>query len=92
MVQGKNTSSFKTAGILSLIILGACLLVFQSYLFGNETFVFGDIGSDTKPQYLMQYNTLVNHLRHGRFSLCDFNNGLGVYMFGLHYQLQNTSL
>lgn len=84
MVQGKNTSSFKTAGILSLIILGACLLVFQSYLFGNETFVFGDIGSDTKQQYLMQYNTIVNHLRNGSFSLWDFNNGFGVNMFGLN--------
>ena len=84
MIQEKNTSSFKTAGILSLIILGACLLIFQSYIFGNETFVFGDIGSDTKQQYLMQYNTIVNHLRNGSFSLWDFNNGFGVNMFGLN--------
>ena len=38
--------------------------------------IFNDIGSDTWQQYIMNYTSIVNHLRDGSFSLWDFNNGL----------------
>lgn len=58
--------------ILCLAILAGCLYIFHTYLFGQELFVFGDDGSDTQEQYLMQYNTIVNHLRAGDFSFWGF--------------------
>lgn len=70
--------------ILCLVILAGCLYVFHTYLFGNDLFVFTDDGSDTKEQYLMQYNTIVNHLRAGDFSFWDFNYGLGTNLFMLN--------
>ena len=70
--------------ILCLAILAGCLYIFHTYLFGQELFVFGDDGSDTQEQYLMQYNTIVNHLRAGDFSFWDFNYGLGTNLFMLN--------
>lgn len=71
----------KTLLWLWLLILGGCLLVFHNYILGNETLVFGDVGSDTKNQYIMWYNSVVNHLREGTFSGWDFHNGFGVNVF-----------
>ncbi|MDO4343698.1 MAG: YfhO family protein [Eubacteriales bacterium] len=59
----------------------ACLLIFHSYILGNETFVFSDVGSDTKEQYVMHFNSIVNGIRSGSFSLWDFSNGFGVNRF-----------
>lgn len=70
--------------ILILAMLAGCLYIFHTYLFGADLFVFGDNGSDTKEQYLMQYNTIVNHLRAGDFSFWDFNYGLGTNLFMLN--------
>lgn len=62
----------------------SCLFIFRRFLFGNWLVVFSDAGSDTKQQYLMQYSTIVNHLRDGNLSLWDFNNGFGTSMFALN--------
>lgn len=78
--KNRNTDIRTLCWIWALIGLG-CLLIFHNYILGNETLVFADVGSDTKEQYIMQYNTIVNHLREGSFSLWDFNNGFGVNMF-----------
>ncbi len=72
---------WKTLVCLWGLILLACLLIFHNFILGNETLVFGDIGSDTKQQYIMWYNGIVNDLRAGRFSMWDFNNGYGVNVF-----------
>ncbi len=52
--------------------------------------MFEDIGSDTKQLYIMQYNTIVNHLRSGDLSLWDSTNGFGVSVF--QYTLFNPLL
>lgn len=59
-----------------------CLVVFHNYIFGNETVAFYDAGSDTKDQYLMWYNGIVNSLRNGTFSAWDFRNGYGMNAIG----------
>ena len=46
--------------------------------------IFNDIGSDTWQQYIMNYTSIVNHLRDGSFSLWDFNNGLGINQFNFN--------
>ena len=46
--------------------------------------IFNDIGSDTWQQYIMNYTSIVNHLRNGNFSLWDFNNGLGINQFNFN--------
>lgn len=74
----------RTQWILTALIFAGCLFLFRSYLFGNELFVFADAGSDTKEQYLMQYNTIVNHIRAGDFSFWDFHYGLGTNLFMLN--------
>lgn len=66
------------------MIAAACILIFHSFILGNETLVFSDVGSDTKEQYIMWYNSLANHLRNGSFSLWDFYNGLGSSIFQLN--------
>ena len=68
-----------------LLILGvSCCFMFRDYLFGNELMIFNDIGSDTWQQYIMNYTSIVNHLRNGNFSLWDFNNGLGINQFNFN--------
>ena len=68
-------------GALWGMMLLGCLLIFHNYIFGNETLVFDDIGSDTRQQYLMLYNSLVNHVRCGNLPFWDFSNGLGANAF-----------
>lgn len=75
----EKKSLFLLWGMLAL----ACILIFHTYILGNETMVFSDIGSDTREQYITWYNSLANHLRNGDFSFWDFHNGLGSSMFQL---------
>lgn len=69
--------------LLAIAIAVSAVIVYYQYVFGNFIFMFNDIGSDTQQQYIMQYNTIVNHLRDGNFSFWDFNNGFGTSMFQL---------
>ena len=69
---------------LVLMLLAACLLIFHSFVFGNDVMVFGEAGSDTRQQYLMWYNSIVNHIRAGRFSLWDATNGFGGTMYNYY--------
>ena len=79
----KNTN-VRALGFLMLILLVSCCFMFRDYLFGNELMIFNDIGSDTWQQYIMNYTSIVNHLRDGSFSLWDFSNGLGINMFNFN--------
>ncbi|MCQ2499709.1 MAG: YfhO family protein [Lachnospiraceae bacterium] len=72
-----------------LIALTGCVAYYQ-YIFGNSLFMFRDIGSDTAEQYIMQYSTVVNHIRNGNLSFWDFTNGFGTSMYQLN--LLNPSL
>lgn len=69
--------------VLAIAIAVSAVIVYYQYVFGNYIFMFNDIGSDTQQQYIMQYNTIVNHLRDGNISFWDFNNGFGTSMFQL---------
>ncbi len=79
----RQKSSLDKRTILWLFILlgAACLFLFHGFILGNDVFVFSDTGSDMKDQYIMQYNSIVNHLRAGDLSLWDFSNGLGSNAF-----------
>lgn len=80
---GKN-SLFADYALLFVLLLISCILMFHSYLFGGQLMIFNDIGSDTWQQYIMNYSSIVNHLRDGSFSLWDFTNGFGVNMFNFN--------
>lgn len=87
--RGKGAGFFPgEEGRTQLLLLGclflSCLIMFRSYLFGNEIMVFHDIGSDTWEQYIMNYTSIVNHLRDGTFSFWDFTNGFGVNVFNFN--------
>lgn len=69
--------------ILTLLVLITAVIVYHKYVFGGYVFLFDDIGSDTKQQYIMHYNSIVNHLRNGDLSLWDSTNGFGTSMFQL---------
>lgn len=74
----------KSIFLLTGLILISCVLVFKNFLFGGQVLAYTDIGSDTAAQYLMHYQTIINHLRDGSFSLWDFHNGVGINMFSLN--------
>lgn len=74
----------KSIILLTGLLLVSCLFIFRAFLFGNQLLAFTDIGSDTYDQYLMHYQTIINHLQEGSFSLWDFNNGFGINMFSLN--------
>ncbi len=69
--------------LVFLVVLTACV-AYHPYIFGRSVFLFTDIGSDTTEQYIMQYSSIVNHIRHGNFSLWDFTNGFGTSMYQLN--------
>ena len=69
---------------LFLLLSASCSFIFRDYLYGNDLMIFNDIGSDTWQQYIINYTSIVNHLRDGSFSLWDFNNGLGINQFNFN--------
>lgn len=69
---------------LFMLLSASCSFIFRDYLYGNDLMIFNDIGSDTWQQYIMNYTSIVNHLRDGSFSLWDFNNGLGINQFNFN--------
>ena len=79
-----HSEKFRSLLILWGLIAISCLVIFRPFLFGDKLVVFNDAGSDTRQQYLMQYATIVNHLRSGNLSLWDLNNGFGASMFSLN--------
>ena len=79
----KKTEAGNYVMLLGLLLV-SCMIIFFDYLFGNQLMIFNDIGSDTWQQYIMNYTSIVNHLRDGDFALWDFTNGLGVNMFNFN--------
>lgn len=84
MKQLLHSEKFRSYLFLWGLIAVSCLVIFHAFLFGDKLVVFNDAGSDTRQQYLMQYATIVNHLRSGNLSLWDLNNGFGASMFALN--------
>lgn len=79
-----NSKHFRSLLILWAMTAVSCLVIFFPFLFGDKLAVFQDAGSDTRQQYLMQYATIVNHIKDGNFSFWDFNNGFGTSMLALN--------
>lgn len=79
-----NSKRFCSLLILWAMTAVSCLVIFFPFLFGDKLAVFQDAGSDTRQQYLMQYATIVNHIKDGNFSFWDFNNGFGTSMLALN--------
>ncbi len=89
----QNVSGFfkKHPYLLLFLLIGITgAAAYYPYIFGSSLFMFRDIGSDTAEQYIMQYSTIVQHIRHGNLSLWDFTNGFGTSMYQLN--LLNPSL
>ena len=80
----KSAVNRRSLCILAIVLLASGLLIYWKYVFGNQLFVFDDIGSDTMQQYVMHYQTIINHVRDGNFSFWDFNNGFGTNLFQLN--------
>ena len=76
--------------ILTLVILISCLVIYADFIFGNKFFMFDDIGSDTKSQYVMWYSSIADKIRTGTFSFWDFKNGFGanISMEGIYDPFQ----
>ncbi|MCI6996631.1 MAG: YfhO family protein [Eubacterium sp.] len=74
----------KTIMILTGLILVSGLIIFWKFIFGNQILAYTDIGSDTYDQYLMSYQTIINHLKTGNFSLWDFKNGYGSNLYAMN--------
>ena len=76
--------------ILTLVILISCLVIYADFIFGNKFFMFEDIGSDTKSQYVMWYSSIADKIRTGTFSFWDFKNGFGanISMEGIYDPFQ----
>ena len=72
--------NISAAGIVILLVMVSltCALVFRNFLFGEEYFIFDDIGSDTAQQYIAQYASIIDHIRSGDFSLWNFDYGFGA--------------
>ena len=64
----KSAVNRRSLCILAIVLLASGLLIYWKYVFGNQLFVFDDIGSDTMQQYVMHYQTIINHVRDGNFS------------------------
>lgn len=79
-----HSKRFQSLLLLWGLLAASCLVIFRYFLFGDLLVVFNDAGSDTRQQYLMQYATIVNHLKNGNYSLWDLNNGFGASMFSLN--------
>lgn len=73
----------KTRLLLLAALFMSSLFIFWRYLFGNELMVFNDVGGDTLQLYVMQYTSVVNHIREGSFSWWDMTHGFGVNYFKL---------
>lgn len=69
---------------LCIAICLSALIAYYPYVFGDSIFLFNDIGADTQQQYIMQYNTVVNHIRSGNFSIWDFSSGFGTSLYSLN--------
>lgn len=80
----RNSRQFRSLLIIWGLTLISCLFIFRDFLFHDALVAFSDAGSDTRQQYLMQYSTIVNHLKDGTFSFWDLNNGFGTSMFVLN--------
>lgn len=83
-MEKKSAVNRKALCILALALIVSGLLIYWNYVFGNQLFVFNDIGSDTMQQYVMHYQTIINHVRDGNLSFWDFNNGFGTNLFQLN--------
>lgn len=70
--------------ILTGLIMMSGLIIFWKFIFGNQILAYTDIGSDTYDQYLMSYQTIINHLKSGNFSLWDFKNGYGSNLYAMN--------
>ncbi len=80
------TEFFKKHQVLLLIIaiVVTSVIIYNKYIFSRYIFMFDDIGSDTKQQYIMQFHSIVNHIKDGNFSLWDMTNGFGTSLYQLN--------
>ena len=76
--------------LLVLVVFVTAILAYHKYIFEGYLFLFDDMGSDTKQLYIMQYNSVVDHLRSGDLSLWDSTNGFGTSLY--QYTLFNPLL
>lgn len=72
----------KTA--LAVLIIITALIVYHRYFFGGYVFLFEDIGSDTRQQYVAWYNSIAFHLNQGDLSFWDASYGFGTPLFSLN--------
>jgi len=80
----KKGINVRSAIFLEICIAAACMLIFRRFIFRGDLLIYNGAGSDTRQQYIMWYNSIVNHLRKGQISFWDFSNGFGGSMFNYY--------
>ncbi len=68
---------------LFLLLLATCLIIYSSFLNGNQYYLFLDANDDTFQSYLPAYQMVVRLLRTGNFSLMNLTSGLGTNIVSL---------
>jgi len=66
--------------LLSLILVGMCLILYRHYVFGGRLFLFEDLGSDSVRVLLPTYIFLFDWFRHG-MPLWSDQMGIGTSVF-----------
>lgn len=64
--------------ILTVILFGIAAVIYRRYLFGDMTYIFRDVGSDTFNQYWPVTEQFIRKLREGSLSFWLFDMGLGT--------------
>ncbi len=70
-------SEKKHLGILALVVMGICVLIFHDFLCFEKLFLFTDIGSDTINAFYPQLVHTSNYLRETGIPQWSFHHGLG---------------
>lgn len=64
--------------LLGVALVFSCLIVFFEFIFGDNIFMFRDVGSDTYEQYYPYYVILVSRIKSGNFGIWNTQHALGT--------------
>lgn len=63
--------------LLTIALLVSCLIIYALFVFGDNFFIYKDIGSDSMELEVPGLSGLADNLRRGTFSFWEFGNGFG---------------
>ncbi|MEG0305848.1 MAG: YfhO family protein, partial [Oscillospiraceae bacterium] len=72
---------------LILAVILTSLVIYSSFIFGNNLFMYKDANDDTFQSYLPAYQMMVQMLSEGNFSLMNLTCGLGSSLLSMQFVL-----